>query len=419
MDIIKFIKEGTTVPNPNYKKGAKKGLSAIPRLHSDNIEDVKDPTDATARVISEQTYGLTYLRDEANKFSKNRAYINPISSQEELEYERAKNQPLMTQFGHMLGQALGNEIILGTVRGFSDLFDAAVNAFSDENDYTNPVSRTIEDWQSYVRDELLPIYQKQNDEGFHINDFGWWMNGLTSAATTVSLMVPGMAVSKGAGLIGKIGNIGGKAGKLARKGVRVLSKGKNTGRIYHSLKGGAKIGTMAFVSRTAENYQEAREVYKNVYNKSLSELASMSSEERNDLYSRNPEFQGLSDNEIAEQIASVSSGHTFRNDYWMLLMDIPQFKALSSIWKGAGVASKATTRALRKANREQIARLTGKSAAEVAAEETAKRTAKGSILERIGQVLKDLCSVKVLKKVSKVFKLKKEKKLVIFILILN
>ena len=390
MDIIKFIEEGTTVPNPNYKKGAKKGLSSIPRLHSDNIEDVKDPTDATARVISEQTYGLTNLRDEANKFSKNKAYINPISSQEELEYERAKNQPLMTQFGHMLGQALGNEIILGTVRGFSDLFDAFVNAFSDENDYTNPVSRTIEDWQSYVRDELLPIYQKQNDEGFHINDFGWWMNGLTSAATTVSLMVPGMAVSKGAGLIGKIGNIGGKAGKLARKGVRVLSGGKNTGRIYHTLKGGAEIGTMAFISRTAENYQEAREVYKNVYDKSLSELASMSSEERNDLYSRNPEFQGLSDNEIAEQIASVSSGHTFANDYWMLLMDIPQFKALSSIWKGAGVASKATTRALRKANREQIAKLTGKTAAEVAAEETAKRTAKGSILERIGTGAKDI-----------------------------
>ena len=42
MDIIKFIEEGTTVPNPNYKKGAKKGLSSIPRLHSDNIEDVKD-----------------------------------------------------------------------------------------------------------------------------------------------------------------------------------------------------------------------------------------------------------------------------------------------------------------------------------------------------------------------------------------
>lgn len=390
MDIIKFIEEGTTVPNPNYKKGAKKGLSSIPRLHSDNIEDIKDPTDATARVISEQTYGLTNLRDEANKFSKNKAYINPISSQEELEYERAKNQPLMTQFGHMLGQALGNEIILGTVRGFSDLFDAAVNAFSDENDYTNPVSRTIEDWQSYVRDELLPIYQKQNDEGFHIDDFGWWMNGLTSAATTVSLMVPGMAVSKGAGLIGKMGNIGGKAGKLARKGVRVLSGGKNTGRIYHTLKGGAEIGTMAFVSRTAENYQEAREVYKNVYDKSLSELASISLEQREDLYARNPEFQGLSDNEIAEQIASVSSGHTFANDYWMLLMDIPQFKALSSIWKGAGVASKASTRALRKANREQIAKLTGKSAAEVAAEETAKRTAKGSILERIGTGAKDI-----------------------------
>ena len=103
MDIIKFIEEGTTVPNPNYKKGAKKGLSSIPRLHSDNIEDVKDPTDATARVIAEENYGLTYLRDEANKFSKNKAYINPINTQEELEKERAKNQPIMTQFGHMLG----------------------------------------------------------------------------------------------------------------------------------------------------------------------------------------------------------------------------------------------------------------------------------------------------------------------------
>ena len=199
-----------------------------------------------------------------------------------------------------------------------------------------------------------------------------------------------MAVSKGAGLIGKIGNIGGKTGKLARKGVRLLSGGRNTGRIYHTLKNGTEIGTMAFISRTAENYQEAREVYKNDYDKSLSELASMSSEQREGLYARNPEFQGLSDNEIAEQIASVSSGHTFANDYWMLLMDIPQFKALSSIWKGAGVASKATTRALRKANREQIAKLTGKSVAEVAAEETAKRTAKGSILEKIGTGVKDI-----------------------------
>lgn len=390
MDIIKFIEEGTTVPNPNYKKGAKKGLSSIPRLQSDNIEDVRDPVDATARVISEENYGLTYLRDEANKFSKNKAYINPINTQEELERERAKNQPMMIQFGNMLGQAIGNEMILGTIRTFSDLVDVFGKPFRDNDDYTNAVSRTIEEWQDYVRNELIPIYQKENDEGFHIDDFGWWMNGAVSSATTVSLMLPGIGVSKGASLLCKIGNIGGKAGKLARKGVRVLSKGKNTGRIYHTLKGGAEIGTMAFISRTAENYQEAREVYKNVYDKSLSELASMSSEERNDLYSRNPEFQGLSDNEIAEQIASVSAGHTFHNDYWMLLMDIPQFKTLAPLWKGVGIGSKATTRALRKANREQIAKLTGKSAAEVAAEETAKRTAKGSILERIGTGAKDI-----------------------------
>ena len=390
MDIIKFIKEGTTVPNPNYKKGAKKGLSAIPRLQSDNIEDVRDPVDATARVISEENYGLTYLRDEANKFSKNKAYINPISTQEELERERAKNQPIMTQFGHMLGQAIGNEVLLGTIRGFSDIFDAAASIVTQDNDYTNPVSQQIEQWQDYVRDELLPIYQKENDEGFHFDDFGWWMNGAVSSATTVSLMIPGMAIGKGASLIGKIGNIGGKAGKLARKGINLITKGKNTGRIYHTLQQGAEIGTMAFMSRTAENYQEAREVYKNVYDKSLSELSSMTSKQREDLYSRNPEFQGLSDDEIAKQIASVSAGHTFENDYWMLLMDIPQFKTLAPLWKGVGIGSKATTRALRKANLEQIAKLTGKDVSQLASEEAAKKVASGNILERIGSGVKNI-----------------------------
>ena len=390
MDIIKFIKEGTTVPNPNYKKGAKKGLSAIPRLQSDNIEDVRDPVDATARVISEENYGLTYLRDEANKFSKNKAYINPISTQEELERERAKNQSIMTQFGHMLGQAIGNEVLLGTIRGFSDIFDAAASIATQNNDYTNPVSQQIEEWQDYVRDELLPIYQKENDEGFHFDDFGWWMNGAVSSATTVSLMIPGMAIGKGASLIGKIGNIGGKAGKLTRKGINLITKGKNTGRIYHTLQQGAEIGTMAFMSRTAENYQEAREVYKNVYDKSLSELSSMTSQQREDLYSRNPEFQGLSDDEIAKQIASVSAGHTFQNDYWMLLMDIPQFKTLAPLWKGVGIGSKAATRALRKANLEQIAKLTGKDVSQLASEEAAKKVASGNILEKIGSGVKNI-----------------------------
>jgi len=52
------------------------------------------------------------------------------------------------------------------------------------------------------------------------------MNGTISRVTTISLMIPGMALGKGESLIGKIGNIGGKAGKLVLKGVRAISRGK-------------------------------------------------------------------------------------------------------------------------------------------------------------------------------------------------
>ena len=299
MDIIKFIKEGTTVPNPNYKKGAKKGLSSLPVLPSDNIEDVKDPTDATARVISEQNYGLTYLHDEAERFSKNKAFINPINSREELEFERAKGQPILEQLGNMLGQAVANEVVLGTIRGFSDIYDAVANIGNEENnDYTNAVSRQIEDWQNAVRDKLT-IYTKYNDEGFHFNDFGWWMNGAVSTASTVSLMLPGLGVSKGVGLLGKIGNVSGKLGKLTRKGIRAVAGAKNTGRIFHTAKGFGEIGSMAFLSRTAENYQEAREVYNNVYNTALQQISNLDDAGRAKFYEINPEFVGLSDEEAA------------------------------------------------------------------------------------------------------------------------
>jgi hypothetical protein len=390
MDIIKFIKDGATVPNPNYKKGAKKGLSSLPVLPTNNIEDVRDPTDASARVISEQNYGLTYLQDEAERFSKNKAFINPINSREELEFERAKGQPVLEQLGNMLGQAVANEVVLGTIRGFSDIYDFLANIGNEENnDYTNAVSRQIEDWQNAVKDKLT-IYTKYNDEGFHFNDFGWWMNGAVSTASTVSLMLPGLGVSKGVGLLGKIGNVSGKLGKLTRKGIRAVAGAKNTGRIFHTAKGFGEIGGMAFLSRTAENYQEAREVYNNVYNTALQQISNLDDAGRAKFYEINPEFVGLSDEEAAKEIASVSAGDTFKNDYWMLLMDIPQFKALSPLWKGTGLASKATTRAVRKANNEMIAKLTGRSAKEIAADQAAKRATSSSVLERIGNAGKNL-----------------------------
>ena len=331
--------------------------------------------------------------EEANKYEKYGVNPTGFETQEELDIQRAKGQSALNQFGNAVGQALWNEVLLGTIRGFSDIFDMAVNAARGEgNDYTNALSRQIEEWQTNVRENILPIYQQVNDGKFHPLDFGWWMNGAVSSATTVSLMLPGLGVGKGLSALGKVGNIGAKTSKAIRQGLRA-AKVANAGKVYHTIKGATEIGGMALISRTAENYQEARETYKNVYDKAASELANMSSSEKEEFVKRNG-FDGMSDEEMIETIASTSAGKTFYNDYWMLLMDIPQFKALSSIWKGAGVANKATTRALRRANEQQIEKLIGRKlteeTAETAANTFAKRITSGDILENLGKGVKNV-----------------------------
>ena len=345
------------------------------------------------------TEAFSINKDLYDKYAKYGIIPNAAASQEDLDRERAEKQSIISQFGNMLGQAVVNEVLLGTIRGFSDIFDAVYSiAKNDDNDYTNAVSTQIEDWQNYIRDEVLPIYQRENDGGFHINDFGWWMNGAVSTATTLSLMLPGLGISKGVSLLGKVGNVGSKVGKLGYKitkaGAKLVGAEAKAGQVFETLKGGLEVGGMAFMSRTAENYQEARETYNTVLEKTKDRLSSMKDEEREKFLKINPEFADLSDDEIAEAIASSSAGKTFLNDYWMLLMDIPQFKTLSSIWKGAGIANKATTRGIRKANAEAINRLVGKGLSEEAATEVSKTFAQrlGSAfsIENLGKVAKNV-----------------------------
>ena len=72
---------------------------------------------------------------------------------------------------------------------------------------------------------------------------------------------------------------------------------------------------------------------------------------------RNPQLAGKTDEEIAAYIAGASADETFRNDYAMLLMDVIQFKAISSLWKG--VKNKTATTALRQENKKAIKSLVG------------------------------------------------------------
>lgn len=363
MDLNDFIENGAPVKNPNYKKPSKSNPAGSPRfLVSDNIEDAYDNGTRIGKMLAEQSYDLTYLNNAENKYEDYGVHINPINTEEELQKERATNQAWGEQLGNAVVQAVGNEIVLGTALGLSNLVDAAINftAEKGENDYTNPVSQFLEEKQNEIRNRFA-IYQEDPNATWALGDFGWWANNSVSIASTASMLIPSTLVVKGLGLAGKVANIGNKVSRGMAKAYRGISGStRSVNRLAKSISVGTEIGGSAFLSRTMENYLEARGVYTDTYDSTFNEIKKMSPEEKQKMIERNPQLAGKTDEEMAQYIAGASADKTFINDYAMLLMDVAQFKAIGSLWKG--IAKKTPTAKLRTENQAAIKSLAGEAA---------------------------------------------------------
>ena len=288
------------------------------------------------------TKEYSHFEAEKNKYAKYDVNVNALSTEEELQRERAKNQSALEQGFNMVVQAVANEVVIGGIKGFSDIADLFINMFKDEpNDYTNAVSQELESWQDAIRNKFA-IYEKDPDKSFNILDTGWIFNGLVSVASTATMALPTAGVVKSAALLTKIPKLG-KALKGARaaavKGtanaLRKVPKWSSvsTGRMVNAVERGASIATNSVVSRTIENYMEAREVYKEVYDNKLEEVNSLTKEQKEELIANNPQLAGKSNEEIAKYIAGESADKTFKNDYWALAFDMLQFHSISSLWK--------------------------------------------------------------------------------------
>lgn len=340
MNIIDFIEDGAQVPNPNYKKGSKNPLTASPYLISNNPDDAITPTDLTSKNLINKTYGLTEFDIEGNKYDKYGVVVNPNSTQEELNLQRAKNQTAIEQTAHALGQIVENEILLGTALGVSNLVDWVANWFIKEpNDYTNAVSTFLEDVQNKNK-ERLAIYQENPNAAWQVGDFAWWANNLVSVGSTVSLMLPSMGVAKGLNWLGKVKFINDGAIKTAKAIANIrnrVDKGKKLLFRPHSFVTEAgnfiEAGAAAFASRIGEGYMEARETYNTVYEKALDELSKMSDADRTDLIERNPNYVNMTDDEIAKDLASISGRNTMIEDIPLLLLDFFQYKSIGALYK--------------------------------------------------------------------------------------
>ena len=360
MNIEEFIKYGVAVPNPNYKKPSKSNPAGSPRyIISNNPDDALGVADRISSHVAKYSEDMSHYADTIDDLEEYGVKVNPINTEEELNKERAANQSWLEQTGRALGQGIVNEALIGTVLGISDLIDAGINLFTEEgeNDYSNPVSRFLEETQNNLRDRWA-IYQENPENSWEIGDFGWYANNAVSAFSTLSLLLPSTGVVKGVSMVGKIGNIGSKAANIAAKTTKAITRTSySTKRLANSIKSGTEIGIGALASRTMEDYREARAVFDDRKQYVAKELESMSLDERQKMIERNPQLKGKTDEEIVNYIAGVSADKVFEMDYALLLMDIAQFKAIGSLWKG--VSKKTPTTKLRTENKKAIKSLVG------------------------------------------------------------
>lgn len=361
MTIEEFLKgDNISISNRNNNSNLVK---------SDTYEEPTNYGINLASHLAAHSYDLTHLDNPDENWGEYNVHINPVDSYENLQKERARNQSGWEQFGNFLMQAVVGEVAIGTLEGFGNIFDGFMNIVTDGRYEGSGYTQTMYDIGESIK-KNFEIYRENPDASWDIGDFGWWMNNAVSIASTASLLIPAAGWARGLGYVGKLSRLsklGRATSRFAARGLaRLPGKSKaiagdfgamktaaaRAGRIDKSIRGGTGIITQAALSRTGENFMEARDIYNDVYANAKDNIEGMIQYDKENgtnefakFIANNPEFKGMSVDEIAKQIAKKSADKTFYNDFWMLVMDIPQFKALGSIWgKGAKRASTVSER---------------------------------------------------------------------------
>lgn len=273
----------------------------------------------------------------------------------------------------------------------------------------NTVANKLNEHQNYIREDFAPIYRNEQTP-LAFGEWAWYMENLPNAVSTLTLLLPAAGEAKLAGYLGKgarmainvakgvkatsglrkgFGISRATAGALARSssalGERVLESGfGQTGlglklgtaletvgvrpaTLAKALRGLEETGIQAFTSRTLEGIQESREVYNQVKEDMKQTLSSMNDTQKTNFRKNNTKngkyiFEGMNDDQIADQIALESANKTFIDDYQALIFDVAQFYALRKFIKP--ITSAPLTRSVYNAQQRSLARLSGTEAAE-------------------------------------------------------
>lgn len=272
------------------------------------------------------------------KYTDRGIYFDPKKyASGELDRQLADAQSNLAKFGSFLAQTVVSEFTLGTAIVFSDLFDIVTGAvFKNDNDYTNPLTVKLEELQEQFRNEVAPIYIRPGETW---SDFGWYMQGLTSLVSSLTLLIPSSLAVKGVSAVGKLGKVA-KSTKAGRKWANRLEKSlEDTPKLSTlgktQLKETSKFITTAALQRTLENYRESRFVFNETYDTAIDKINSLNDEEYKNLIENNKESLKNVDindkNEVAKAIAKRSADTTFIADYSNIVFDIIQLYGLRNV----------------------------------------------------------------------------------------
>ena len=406
--------KGASYINPSPSKSKKRPSPKILST-TDGLKIAQLTDDFVSREINEGLTSGKVLTNQVDKADQLRHYgVTPNASIVDVDKVLAESQSNLRKLGSAVSQAVVSEIGLGTVRGAADLFDFIGNAITGNlanNDYTNPVSEKIQEWQDYFNTEVAPIYADPNVDITNggLTDFGWWTSNMPSIMSSITLLLPSMAATKGLQWLAKA-SAASKLGTATRNGIkalvgidRALSKeGRTLNKFQQGVKTlvdapinglGARTGRFvetglnAALSRTMENYQEAQGVYSDVFNTATNTLNKMTPQEFTEFVNKNQDIydeaggDNASKEDIARVIAQKSANQDFLTNYVNIGSDILQLYGLRNMWKGLknGVSSSTLTSAARNARRTL-----GKTP-----EEIAEMEAKQSFLKKAGQKIVD------------------------------
>lgn len=411
-----FNAGGTVIKNPNYRKGKKNTepeYITVSDLESGVKPDGSLVADIAYDAAARGDQSILGRNDELDKYIEHGLTPN---GWENLDSQLAEQQGAFSKFGNALAQTLVSELTLGTVKGFSDLFDLIGQGVGlSDGDYSNPVSKFLEEKQEEFRN-FAPIY---SDPNLNISnggllDSGWWASNMPSIISSLTLLLPSSGIVKGASYLGKTLNVGSRTRNAIRVISGVNSKMKEAEALRKAGKSAEEIAeltklngvqrfltsastakqtslflenaTTAALSRAMENYQEARQTYNDMYAEASEYLKD--DDNYNAFIEQNKdrlEEAGVDitdKDSVAKYVSSSAADRTFQIDWFNVGWDVVQMYGLRNAWKGLRNAN-GTPSAVRRAEKDAI-KYFGKRP-----EEIAKLKANRSFMEKAGEWASD------------------------------